>query len=305
MKNSRLFNLVVFVSLGIGFACGLVAQAQEMAPEIKKSEDFEVTQKGKGIILKTANQKFCVGVGNGLWKQDWLCVDGVAADRDSARTICTNFCFPDPLRGSCPGRFAADYIDKIKVVLDKADEKVVYVKIKLYDINLKKIEPLHYLEMNLRIKKGVPCLFIHQRMTNFTDSHRKFYFGNFVRYLSVYATDDLEVKKMPKTEKKEWKNLAKSANWFWTKREIKDNTEGRDGLGIISFIPTSLGTYSIGPGAHIWWGYGSWQILKMGESKDYKMALMAAKNPEEVKNLYEKIKDIELSPFIYLDKKLQ
>ena len=269
-----------------------------------KAEDFGVFHEGKGIILKTANQKFCIGAGKEFWKEDWLYIDGVAADRDGERTICTNFCFfnePNPLRRGCPGRFAADYIDEVKIVLDKADEKIVYVKIKLYCLVLKKVEPLHYLEMNLRIKKGFPCLFIYQRMTNFTDSPAEFYFGSFVRSLSVYATDDLEIKKMPRTGKK-WQTLGHK-DWLWAKREVKNNTDGKYGLGIISFVPTGFSTHITM--SRIWWGYNPKRMLKTGESSDYKMALMAAKNPEQVKNLYEKIKNIELSPFIYPDEKLQ
>ena len=250
--------------------------------------DFEVYKEGKGVVLEVADQKFSVGVGRGFWGYDWLDIDKVAGVPGYGSSFCTNFLCPE-YKG-WGNYFAAGHIQEIKVVFDNEDEKVVYLKAKAYNHSEKKIVEPYYMEMNLRIKKGFPCLFIYQRVTNSADCPKNLSFGNYVRSFSTYAGADLKKNEIIRR----WNALANKANFLWAKREITEKTEGSKGLGMISFIPTS---FSTGPRGHIYFGYAKGTVEE-GDYLESKWAVMAAESPEEAKGIYEKIKDMELESFL-------
>ena len=254
-----------------------------------RAEDFGVYKEGKGVVLEVKGQKFSVGVGTANWSWDWLRVDEVTVDKNQvyAKAFCTSFYD----KGTFKGTLAAEHIQEIKVILDKEDEKVVYIKAKAYNQSEKKIVEPYCIEMNLRVKKGFPCLFVHQRMTNPTDSPKNLSFTSYARSFSTYAGADLKRNKIIRT----WNALAKNSNWLWAKREITEKTEGTKGLGIISFA--SDDSFGTDPRGHIYFGDVKGTVEE-GDCLESKWAVMAAEAPEEVKALYTKIKDMELGPLL-------
>lgn len=242
------------------------------------TSDFGIYQKDKGFILKTANQQFRVGTGTK--DRSWLDIEKVAVRSNQVNTIGTNFITP----GIYWAGFDRKYIEKAEIVKNGNDEKILYLKIKGNTYG--KIEP-YYIEMNLKIKKGFPCLFICQRVTNTANESRKLTFGNFAGDMFVYAGSDVNLKLVAPGDKKS-RTILKG-DWIWLKREITEHTKGWKGLGIISFTPTSFWTTK---GHVTYWGYNT-KVVEEGDNLEYKMAVMAAEGPEEVKFVYEKIRDIK------------
>lgn len=268
----------------IGLVLGMVSLLSLTQVEVK-AQEFSVVKEGKGVTLEVSGQRFEVRADSKGSSYNWLDIDDVAGIPGIEKSFSLNFVYPE-YKGWV-SNFAARYIQEIKVVLDKEEEKVVYVKAKAYNHPAKKIVEPYYMEMNLRIKKGFPCLFIHQRVTNPSDSPKSLSFGSYARNCSTYAGVDLKVEKMPK------KGALGKRNFFWAKREITEKTEGSKGFGIISFIPTSFFSGCL----NVYFGYVA-GVVEEGEYLESRWAVMAAETPEEAKALYEKIKDIKFGDFL-------
>ena len=262
----------------------LVSKLKTKSSLSVSTSDFGIYQKDKGFILKTANQQFRVGTG--MKDRHWLDIKEVAVRSNQVNTIGTNFITP----GIYWTDIAPKYIEKARIVKNENDEKILYLKIK-GNCHGKKIEP-YYIEMNLKIKKGFPCLFICQRVINATDESRKLTFGNFASDIFVYGGHNVNLKSVV-PENKKCRTILKG-DWIWLKRKITEHTKGWKGFGIISFIPTSFWTIK---GHVMFWGYNTTKVVEGGDNLEYKMAVMAAESPEEVKFVYEKIKDMKLGPF--------
>ncbi len=250
-------------------------------PRLANASDFGIYQKGKGIILKTAGQEFRVeagGKGSG-----WLNIENVTVKKNTlGQTVNTNLTDKSYKQWT---HFNVGKIEEIKIVKDEADEKIAFLKIRCSDwYKEKENYDVYYMEANLKIKRGIPCLFIYQRIKNPTKIPQKLDYGSYTSGISFYSGDNLEISTVD-PEKKKWHEIAKG-DWIWVKRKITEQTEGKKGFGIISFTPTHfclLFTH------RIFWGY-SVKVVSAGCFREYKMAVMAAESPEDVKAVYEKIR---------------
>ena len=99
------------------------------------------------------------------------------------------------------------------------------------------------------------------------------------------------------SEDKKWHKIH-NGHWLWVGKEASKDAgqlKGKKGLGIISFTPTR---FCLLLAHRIFWGY-SMKVVPPGCFREYKMAVMASESPEEVKSIYEKIKDIKFDTFLY------
>lgn len=250
--------------------------------------DFGVCRQGSCFIMNVGTQKFIVG--KDIKERGWLNIENVSEKNSNNNTINTN------LSAYAKGwvHFDKD-TEQIKIVKDTNNEKILYLKVKGHRLEENK---RFNLEVNLRIIKDIPCLLIYQRVANPFSSSRKFVYGSYTSNISAYAGDGFEIKAVTPGYKK-WHSIH-NGHWLWVGKEA-GQLKGKKGLGIISYIPASFCLLGSKGSNSLYWGYNTGVVVENGRL-EYKMAVMAAESPEEVKSVYEKIKNIELSPFIYPDK---
>ena len=268
----------------IGLVLGMFCLFSLLAVEVR-AEDFGVVKEGKSVILTVDGQEFVVdtSIKKGYLRGTWLTSHRFKTAFVGSQRIIQSISSKD-----VRGLFTSEQIEELKVLLDKENEKVVYLKGKAYNYKKKKILESFSLETNLRIKKGFPCLFIHQRLTNLGNSPRNVCMINrCMDRISLYAGPGTEINEVP--QKKGWVRLVVNRNWIWAKGE-------KLGFGIISFTPTDFSCATL---------YWNWSFLRQtelfleeGDSIEYRMAITIDKTLEEVKGLYEKIKDMELKSFL-------
>ena len=243
--------------------------------------------RAKSLAIDIAGTKYLVDPA--LKKSGWLDIENGegsfagAADELAISTNLTDFSYKQWTH------FNSNNIEEIKIVKETDDESVVYVKIKCSEwYQETKSYDACYLEINLIIRKDIPCLFIHQRVRNLTGHPQKINFGNYTSGASQWGVDSNVSKVDPAN--KAWLNIVKG-NCIWIKKAPPD----KKGLGVILFDAHG---FSLFLGHRIFWGYGHNLPVKPGEYVEEKAAVMLADNPAEVTALHGEIKDVKFGGFI-------
>ena len=256
------------------------------------AEDFGVYKgEGKEIILKTQGLEFHVGGG----KWDWFWLEIKKADKPEKICSVSTYSESEASDDRYYNHFIQKSIEKMEVVVDEEDEKVVYIKATPVP-NAPQKSSLVSLEMNLRIKKGIPCLFICQRLTNLANTPHMVTFYNKVRSLfHVCAGKDMKIHNLPTKE------FHKKESWIRVKEKAKE-----EGLGTMTFVPVEPYPLFITTGnpSGLMFGYIHRRILEEECYLEYSAALSVSKTPEEIGALYEKVKDIKLGPFLLPDQQI-
>lgn len=248
--------------------------------------NFSVKLENRTVMIETAGQKYIAGAGTKA--SGWLDMEDIEnrkTGKKNENTINTNL-------SDCDKKwtyFNSGNIEEIKIVKDDENEKVVYLRIKCSVwAKEKKNYDMYYLEVNLIARKDIPCLLVYQRIRNSTSKAQKLNFGSYTSGVLEWSSGSGINKVNP--EKKQGHGIAKGNYILLVKQEDKDRN-----LGIISFTPTNFWILF----AHrVFWGYNTPQIIQPGEYKEYKMAIMTAKNTQKIQTVYEKIKNLEFGDFI-------
>lgn len=264
----------------------LTSSSISPARQFVSAADFGVRQQDNLVILASGGQQFDADSKSEI--PGWLHIAPAAEKPEN--TLNSNL---QDFSYKKWTHFDAKNIKKMQVVKDAADEKTVYLKIKNGRWYHEKEDVVVYcLEVNLTVRKDIPCLFVYQRIVNPAEPPQKLCYGNYISDILCYAGPDSAVQSVDQTEKK-WHTLFKG-NWIWIKLSAGNPSEEKKGLGIISFAPTR---FCLSGPNRLFWGYETKNVKKY-DALEYKMAVFSAQTPEEVKALYEKIKDVHFAPFL-------
>ena len=259
----------------------LILSVNLLTPGLR-AEEFGIYKEGKNTILISEGERFEV---------DYKDVYGYLKMEGIPGKVSTSISLP-AYKGKSLW-FGGRYLEEAKILLDKEDEKVIYLK--GYAHSQKKVEGKNtrpkteevYLEMNLRIKKGFPCLFVQQRLVSTVENPLKIYFfssSGGAHFQKYRVSGEEAVQETPS----KWCSLGKK-DWIWV------GLDKEKGMGIIS---PSTATFQFDPRNHLNWAHTR-KLLEEGAILEMPwIILFKAKDPEEVKSLYEKVKDMELEPFL-------
>jgi len=256
-----------------------------MAGCFSSSQFTEIDLKGKHLVIDVGGAKYIADAN--LKKSGWLHIEncGGSATENTINTNLTDSSYKQWTH------FNSDNIEKIQIVKDAEDEKIIYLKIKCSDwYKETKNYDVYHLEVNLIIRKDIPCLLVYQRVCNLTDQPHKINFGSYTSGVTKWGADSniSEVDPANKT----WLKIVKG-NSIWLEKGKPD--EKKKGLGIIEFGKSGFALFL---GHRVFWGYGNSQMIPPGKYLENKTALILANNPAEFIEVYEKVKDIKFGDFI-------
>lgn len=244
-----------------------------------------VTLNDKRVAVEIENVKYIAGTD--LKSNGWLNIENCESPVNE-NTVNTNLTDSSYKQWT---HFNGTNIQEIKLVKDTPEEKIVYLKIKCsawykedkdYDV--------YFLEVNLITRKDIPCLLVYQRVCNPAKEALKINFGSYTSGVVAWGIDSNTVKVDPAN--KAWMKIVKGS-YIWLEKGA--HSENKKGLGIIEFGKAGFCLFL---GHRIFWGYGNSSMLPPGKYLETKTALLLADKPQDVLNVYEKIKDIKFNDFI-------
>lgn len=167
-----------------------------------------------------------------------------------------------------------------KLLIDKKDIK----EIKL----IFQEEPNFQLELNVSIKRDIPCLFVKASLKNISLSPQKIEFEWFTNHqFQEYIAQDLNKYKMPEyigddytmgmTTKASWATIGLSRKDKWVYL-LSNETKN---MGIISNIPTSFG---LRPDRFVYWGEMQ-GMVEEGDSFSCNFILVPVEKFEDFNNV--------------------
>ena len=172
-------------------------------------------------------------------------------------------------------------LKETKVLVDEKDIKEIKV--------IFQEEPNFQLELNLSIKKDIPCLFVKASLKNISSAPQNIEFEWFANYqFQEYIAQDLNKYKMPEyigddytqgmTMKSSWATigLTRKDKWVYLlSNEMKN-------MGVISGTSTSFG---LRPDRFIYWG-GIQGMVEEGDGISYDFILVPVEKFKEFKKYF-------------------
>ena len=176
---------------------------------------------------------------------------------------------------------------KAKIEYDGANKKVVTITSPLCDMTEEATPyPNYLMELTVEIRRGLPCAFVQHRIKNLEEGFK----ASLIPHVAVVKSGSYT---LPDMEKRSFigedvykleKTVIGKYDWLflWPSKAYPDSKKVRNGLGIITKARFSQ-THHV----HLAWSVK--KFVEKGDCIEIEYIVFPAENPEEVKQIFEKI----------------